>query len=332
MSKDVIFKFANPNDLSVVASQQTQTFGDGKITGPIPTQSTTVLIGVVIGAGITSIEPSAFLGCTSLATVSGMEGVTSIGANAFNRCSSLAEVLIPTSVTSIGAGSFYMCTSLKSVIGMGGVTSIGGGAFYGAFGGCTSLVAVSIPTSVTSIGVQTFNGCTLLKSVSGMGGVTSIGISAFYGCTSLTAVTIKPSVTSIGENAFYKCAALKSVLGMEGVTRIDQNAFKDCWSLKSVTFPTRSLTTIGPTAFLGSGLAKVTLYYGTLGKKSPAKNVKFFGVIVEIIIIGRPPQTLRRMIFNAIDKGRPLGAHHHPNTSPCANGGAACARAVQRRT
>ena len=64
---------------------------------------------------MTSIEKSAFEGCSSLTKVIIPEGVTSIGKWAFLRCSSLTEVTIPKSVTSIGDRAFYDCGALATV-------------------------------------------------------------------------------------------------------------------------------------------------------------------------------------------------------------------------
>ena len=152
----------------------------------------------------------------------------------------------------------------------------------------------------------------------------------FKGCTALATITIPEKVTTINSAAFEDCTALKSVSGMEGVTRIDKNAFKECWSLKSMTFP-KSLTSIGTDAFLGSGLTKVTLYYGTLDYKRPAKNVMFRGAIVEIIIIGAPRLQVLPMIFS-IENGPPLGAYHRPNSGHGTPGGVACKSHVKNRT
>ena len=51
---------------------------------------------------VTSINQSAFYGCTGLTSVEIPNSVTSIGSNAFRGCSGLTSIEIPNSVTSIG--------------------------------------------------------------------------------------------------------------------------------------------------------------------------------------------------------------------------------------
>ena len=217
----------------------------------------------------------------------------------------LTSVAIGAGTTEIQEGLFQNITSLKTVAFEPG--SALSEIPKQLFKGCTGLIGVTIPPSVTNIEEQ-----------------------AFMNCSGLGIITIPVNVQTIKKQVFFGCNKLTAITLPEGLTTIGNAAFKECWSLKSMTFP-KSLTSIGTDAFLGSGLTKVTLYYGNIFHQSPAKNVMFRGAIVEIIIIGAPRPQVLPMIFS-LENGPPLGAYHRPNTSPCANGGAACARAVQRRT
>ncbi|CAJ1360530.1 unnamed protein product [Effrenium voratum] len=144
------------------------------------------------------VEAHAFIGCSSLASVTIPNSVTKIGELAFNGCSSLASVTIPNSVTEIWEGAFADCSSLASLTIPNSVTDI----WEGAFAGCSSLASVTISNSVTVIRELAFAGCSSLASVTIPDSVTDIRESVFEGCSSLASLTIPMSVTNIGESAF----------------------------------------------------------------------------------------------------------------------------------
>ncbi len=99
---------------------------------------------LVIPDGVTSIDRSAFEGCTSLTSITITDSVTSIGESAFSRCTSLTSVTIPDSVTSIGEYTFSWCESLTEVTIPDSVTSIG----YGAFIRCENLASITFNGTV----------------------------------------------------------------------------------------------------------------------------------------------------------------------------------------
>ncbi|MBD5317831.1 MAG: leucine-rich repeat protein [Bacteroides sp.] len=197
-----------------------------------------------IKAGTKVICDDAFLGCSSLQSVTIPSSVTTIGHHAFRECSSLQSMSIPSSVTTIGNYTFYRCSSLQSVTIPSSVTSIGDWAFKD----CSSLQSVTIPSSVTSIGDSAFWECHSLQSVTIPSSVTSIGKSAFFCCRSLQRVSIPSSVTSIGNDAFKFCISLQSVTIPSSVKSIGDSAFVMCDSLQSIDIPS-SVTSIGDSAF-----------------------------------------------------------------------------------
>ena len=206
-------------------------------------------------AGVTSINNSAFVGCSSLASATIPDSVTTIGSYAFEGCASLTSVTIGNGVTSIDSYTFRNCSSLASVAIGSGVTSIG----YYAFNNCTGLTSITIPDSVTSIDNYAFDNCTGLTSVTIGNGVTSIGDYAFRYCKKLTSITIPDSVTSIGDSAFYYCSELTSATIGNGVTSIGHSAFDWCQKLTSVTIG-NSVTSIDDSAFEGcASLTSVTI-------------------------------------------------------------------------
>ncbi|MDR2927794.1 MAG: leucine-rich repeat domain-containing protein [Cytophagaceae bacterium] len=161
-----------------------------------------------IPESVTAIEEQAFLGCSSLASVTIPESVTAIGKHAFLGCSSLASVTIPNSATAIGEHAFCGCNGLTSVTIPNLVTAIG----EYAFSECSSLTSIMIPNSVTAIGEGAFFNCAGLTSVIIGNSVTAIGDYAFTNCSGLVTVTVSNSVTAIGKYAFYACAGLAEIV------------------------------------------------------------------------------------------------------------------------
>ena len=105
--KEIVVEESNPNYSSADAAL----YDKGK----------TTLIGwptaegdIDIMPSVTTIENSAFGGCSALTSVS-MPEATTIGDYAFNDCSALTSVDIPASVKTIGIGAFEECSSLTSV-------------------------------------------------------------------------------------------------------------------------------------------------------------------------------------------------------------------------
>lgn len=145
---------------------------------------------LIIGEGITSIEPglfksyklvksltlpstlsqideNTFSGCRKIANVtfSGTPTIQRIGPAAFYDCRSLESFAIPTSVTTICEGAFEDCMALTKITAAKGsaLTSIEDGAFRG----CSALTTVSLNSAkLASIGAEAFKGCTGLKSLS----------------------------------------------------------------------------------------------------------------------------------------------------------------------
>ncbi len=209
------------------------------------------------GFPVTNIGDEAFLGCTSLISVTIPDGITSIGKGVFIWCKSLKTIsvdkdnqnycdvdgilfnkskttlilypagktntsyTIPDTVISIGESAFYECYNLTSVTILSGVTDIGRKAFYG----CDSLTSVTIPNSVTSIGNSAFSGCKILTGIIIPNSVKSIGDEAFLGCISLTSINIPDSVISIGYGAFYSCQSVTDITIPDSVTSIGGDAF-----------------------------------------------------------------------------------------------------------
>ena len=263
---------------------------EGCTSSPISNVDRSNITSVIIKAGVTSIQSSAFDKCISLTSVTIPNGVSSIGSWAFGQCFALDSITIPNGVLSVGSWAFGDCWNLTSVIIPNSVKSIG----ESAFNGCTRLTSVTIPDSVTSIGTNAFNDCQELnnsdvtvvytstgsidtlavqlngkipnftgigsiKSVIIADGVTSIGNGAFKNCTGLTSVIIPNSVTSIGEAAFENCTGLTSITIPNSVKSIGERVFNYCTGLKSIII-SDSVTSIANGTFANcTGLTSVTI-------------------------------------------------------------------------
>ncbi len=154
---------------------------------------------------VTFIGWNAFVGCSSLTSITIPNNVISIGRNAFSS-SGLTSVTIPESVNTIDAAAFYCCFDLVSVEIPNSVTKIGEFAFYA----CSSLQSVSIPENITQINENTFGLCVELTSITIPECVTTIAAEAFFN-TGLISITIPNNVTTIGNRAFAACFDLETI-------------------------------------------------------------------------------------------------------------------------
>ena len=215
---------------------------------------------------VTSIDSSAFKGCTGLTSIEIPNSVTRFRDEVFSGCTGLTNIEIPNSVTSIGEWAFKGCTGLTSIEIPNSVTRFGDEVFSG----CTGLTSIEIPNGV-SLGERMFRGCSNLerivdhreditsygnafshcnglKSFEIPNSVTYVGAKAFRECTGLTSIVIPDCVYYIGEQAFYNCSNLESVVLPNSLKCIESYTFYFCTNLASVVIP-NSVTSIGINAF-----------------------------------------------------------------------------------
>ncbi|WP_322100806.1 leucine-rich repeat protein [Alistipes putredinis] len=254
---------------------------------------------VVIPASVETIEAAAFMGCSSLATVTFEKGsqLKTIGGGyssypnyygAFADCTALTSIEIPASVETIEAAAFMRCSKLATVTFEKGsqLKTIGGdysSYYYGVFSDCTALKSIEIPASVETIEAAAFMGCSSLATVTFEKGsqLKTIGggyssypnyYGAFADCTALTSIEIPASVETIEAAAFMRCSKLATVTFEKGsqlktiggdYSSYYYGVFSDCTALKSIEIPA-SVETIEATAFKGcSSLATVTFEKGS---------------------------------------------------------------------
>ena len=172
-----------------------------------------------IPKSVTTIEASAFTGCSEIASIEVDNENTSyctVDGILYNMektdlilCPKKiqGDVAIPDTISTIPASTFAGCVNLTSVVLPNGLTAIS----RNLFSGCINLVTVNIPAGVTSIGNDAFSGCTSLNNVTLPEGLETIGEEAFYGCSSFTTITIPESVTTIGNDAFTSCRNVSTI-------------------------------------------------------------------------------------------------------------------------
>lgn len=220
---------------------------------------------VDIKSGTVGIGDYAFLKCTSLVSVGGLDtDIKYIGRGAFSKCSSLAAVTLSSNVTEIKPYTFNMCEKLYSVSFSPFIESIGDHAFYG----CTGLLAVDFSScnKLKSIGDYAFYACSKISELNLGTKLETIGNYAFANRNPvvrvnglpmnvpermnqfLTEIVIPDSVTDIGENAFAFYNMVTSVKLGANVKNIGAYAFKHCTALKEITLPD-GITSVGKSVF-----------------------------------------------------------------------------------
>ena len=116
---------------------------------------------IVLGDEVTTIDNSAFQGCSGLTSLKIGNGVKSIGNYAFNGCNGLTSLIISNSVLIIGLNSFLDCSGLTSLIIGNSVTTIGNSAFQG----CTGLKSIfSLTLTPPAISNSAFDNTTTINA------------------------------------------------------------------------------------------------------------------------------------------------------------------------
>lgn len=167
------------------------------------------------------INPSAFMGCTSLISVESYEGIESIGNQAFNGCSNLVSINLPNSIKSLGTNVFNSCGSLESITLPENITRIPSFSFAQ-----TGLKSVFVPKDVKAIDSYAFSYCSSLNEVIMPATLDKIDNYAFQNCTNLETIKVPSGITKIGNNAFAGCNKLNNVYTYTvEPTSIDMNTF-----------------------------------------------------------------------------------------------------------
>lgn len=230
-----------------------------------------------VESGVKNVSTGLFYKCAQLSDVNLSESITSIEQSAFNGCTALKTIRIPPKVKTIGDFAFRLCP-LSQIELPNGITRIGAYAFQS-----TALTEVYIPESVTCIGENpsaigdwwpsddAFSYCKKLKSITvsetnnnycDIDGVLfnkdksclidfpcaspqteyvvpesvkAIDIGAFQNCANLKKLTLSNNIDTISEGMFSNCTSLQSFVIPDSVVSIKQQAFTNCYSLQSIT-------------------------------------------------------------------------------------------------
>jgi len=225
---------------------------------------------ITVPSGAAVIEENAFLGCTSLVSVTLLGDEKTIGQFAFSSCYKLVEVINKTPLSiAVGDGIMQNGGIAEYAIavhsGESMIEKADGFLFltvddrsllvdYAGVGECVTLpkdylgapyalseYALAYEKGITSLtipeGIEDIEDAKLLRSslneVKLPSDITRIGGIMFRGCA-LRSVVIPDSVRIIEGGAFMECESLVSVTLGQGVLEIGENAFFYCLRLAEV--------------------------------------------------------------------------------------------------
>ena len=211
-----------------------------------------------------SIPSNAFIGQSTITSVTFGSKCASVGTDAFKDCISLEEINDDNVIEKIYAGAFAN-TKLSSVKFSKLKSIIGSFVKSGAFESCSHLTYVNIP-SCKNIGMYAFSSCIKLKDVKINnllnGNTISIDPYAFCGCGSLKNIDLR-NCSKIGNQAFSGCTSIENAHLYKCIL-IGQSAFFGCTKLKEIHL---SSCIIGSYAFFNcNNLSKV--YINTTPEQS----------------------------------------------------------------
>ncbi len=265
----------------------------------------TELTKIVFPTSLQSLGSRSFEGCGKLTALEGLDNVTVLGTYAFAGTGiTTYDMSKLTTLKTIPNFLFANCLSLASIDfrPLAGLTTI---ASENMFSGCTGLKSVDLSplTSLTALPKNMFLNCTGLESVTLPKGdkLKYLGTNTFQYCTSLKKINSAEDVidlsgltgltrfstgatTNVGtltnSYLFDGCSSIKAVKFPAGFLQIGGYTFQNCSSLTSIDLT--GITTIGQYAFVGSGLASVTIpnsvenIYAAAFSDSPALKTVVF--------------------------------------------------------
>lgn len=157
-----------------------------------------------------TIEAQAFAG-TAFTAFTIPEGVTTVDATAFSGCTALQTVGIPSTLRDMGERPFEGCSSLTSftVSADSSVYASVDGVLYSKdlgtlvrYPSAAASAEFSVPEGTETISAGAFEHAGSLMTVEIPASVTTIGSEAFQGCSGLRSVAIASQELTVGDGAF----------------------------------------------------------------------------------------------------------------------------------
>ena len=241
---------------------------------------------LIVGEGFVDINEDAFIGATSLQSVTLPKSVTSIGENAFKDLNNLTSLTFASNsrLTTISKNAFYG-TKIENLTLPTTLTSIGDYAFYGI-----SINTLDLPASVKILGEGAFSNVSNLTTLTLADSIESIGAYCFE-YTSINSLAL-PLGVELGEGVLYQDLAFRNLTLRNGIVvarlfsktdtsadpsvvsvvlpsnfnnatvlsgEIIENEFKGITTLQNITIST-GVSSIGNNAFDGcSSLTRLTI-------------------------------------------------------------------------
>lgn len=165
---------------------------------------------------VKAIPEKAFFNSKELVSVTLPTVATSIENSAFEGCSSLVTANF-SNISTLGKAVFKDCSSLKSIT-LGQVKKFTEQAFYKAVE--LDEIIVASPNAVTTIEKRAFAGCIALDEskfdIGNLTALSAIGDEAFLDCKGFTKFTFPASLKTVGAKVFTGCEGLKEFEIAEG--------------------------------------------------------------------------------------------------------------------